>query len=89
MTVNVIWKFFIRKGMWNVPMPGGAVILSAGYSNGLCVWARVVPSAPVEARRIRAVYTGDDPLPVLPTTQFVGTVQIGDLVYHVFDEGVV
>lgn len=78
----------MRPGVLDVPMPSGAVILSAGSQDGLCVWALVEATAVTEHRRIRVVYTGDG-FEMLNTTKFIGTIQCGDLVYHVFDEGVV
>ena len=88
-----VWKYQLelteRQGL---KMPDGAVILSAhtqtdstGKQN-ICIWVAVDSEAPSRQRVIKVAATGEDAL-LLPLDVFVGTVQVGPFVFHVFDGG--
>lgn len=65
-------------------MPFDAEILSAQLQgNGLCIWALVNPNNSTQARSIEIYGTGHD----VPDgrREFIGTVQPGALVFHVFE----
>ena len=80
-----IWKFEIRVGENRVSMPSGARVLTAQIQRGtLCVWALVDPSHSVESVTFSVVGTGHEFNPVGKT--YVGTVQDGPLVWHVWFE---
>lgn len=80
-----IYKYVLNIVSWqSVAMPIGARVLSVGNQNGhLCLWAMVDPSKEIEPRGFSIIGTGNrivvDPGP------FVGTVQIDQFVWHVFE----
>lgn len=87
--VMAIWKFPLSGPLLNrVPMPQGAEILSVQYQESegaIVLWARVNIDAPNTARAFYVAPTGA-PLPTAhPNWRFIGTVQIGSTVWHVFD----
>ena len=90
-----IWKFEIKLDNHSIEMPKGARILSVGVqdhlSESIMIWAMVDPEAP-SCRRVFAICrTGHSIFPQAPVWQnklsFLGTVQQGPLVWHVFDGG--
>jgi hypothetical protein len=95
MNERAIWKFTLDPLRTSVRMPQGARLLHAHEQHGeVCVWAECDPSAPVVARRIQAVTTGGrvtvrtgdvswDP----NGCEYVGTVHVGSLVFHIYDGG--
>lgn len=65
----------------------GAKVLSAQNQNGkLCVWAAVHPGLMVEIKRFRVHLTEHTIKDDGRIWRFVDTVQIDDMVYHVFKE---
>lgn len=69
-----------------VRMVSGAKILSVQVQNGqVCLWAEVSPHFAKVSRRITMHGTGDDLTCV--GAAFIGTVQISDFVWHVYDLG--
>lgn len=65
-------------------MPAGAKVLTVQVQRGeVCIWALVDPSNREETRRFRIAGTGhpiDDDV-----GSFIGTVQLGALVFHIFN----
>ncbi|AKQ75828.1 hypothetical protein FDH82_gp38 [Roseobacter phage RDJL Phi 2] len=82
-----IWKFPLRAERHQmVVMPAGSVPLSIQMQNGApTLWASVHPDAPKMQRDLSLIGTGHD----LPSgvQSFIGTVQDGALVWHLFDGG--
>lgn len=67
-------------------MPEEAKLLSIGEQGGqLVLWALVDLSAPLRMRHFELCWTGF-PGPD-PRSTYVGTCQVGPLVWHVFDVG--
>lgn len=84
--MHTIYKYPIRvTDFQEVMMPKGAKILSTEFQNAaLCIWAMVDTEAEDEPRVIEIHGTGN---PVCPTNkrEFIGTVLMGPLVWHVFE----
>ena len=69
-----------------VSMQKGARVLSVGVQHGqIQVWALVNPEAPKELRRFRIAGTGHPLEEELERLRFIGTVQMGDFVWHIFE----
>ena len=80
-----IWKYTLEiTDLQTVEMPSGAIILSVDNQDGsLCLWALVDTEAAKEEVCIEIIGTGN---PVFSATrQFIGTVLMGSLVWHVFE----
>lgn len=83
--MTYVWKFVLRDiDEQDVEMPAGAQLLHAGLdpTGTVCVWARVDPAKPRQARRIRIARTGN---PLGDVGAHVGSFVDGRLVLHVFD----
>ena len=83
----VVWKYPLsaRFSDFALEMPAGAEVPHfAAQSGAPCLWARVTPSRPHEARRFLLRGTGH---PVDPRARHVGTVVLEDarLVLHLFE----
>lgn len=84
--MKTIWKFMLL----NVPaqaiqMPENALVLSAQLQNGMInIWAEVDESAPMEERKFAIFGTGW-PMPSDVKLGFIATIQIQNLVWHVFE----
>ncbi len=82
-----IYKYPLRiSGEQDVEMPEGAELLSVGGQGGeLVLWAQVDPDARLVRRKVILYGTGhelrDEP------HRYVGTVQFGIFVWHVYDGG--
>lgn len=80
-----IWKFELgTEKVKEIEMPIFAKILSVQVQNGVAqFWAVVYPDGPLETRTFKTYGTGweieDDP------GKFIGTYQLPDLVFHVFE----
>ncbi|NML70016.1 hypothetical protein HHL23_09405 [Chryseobacterium sp. RP-3-3] len=67
-----------------IEMPVHAKILSAQNQNeNPCMWVEVETTNDVEFRRFYVLGTGY-PMPS-NTSRFIGTIQINDLVFHLFE----
>lgn len=91
--IRVIWKFPLKlqETNWIEAIPRNARILTVGIQQGMTgrdimLWAYVDPEEPSVRRRIRIVDTGNR-APNIDSNPYIGTVFIGEYVYHVFDEG--
>lgn len=82
---RTIWKFQLKMTeLPTIRMPKGAEVLSVQDQMGhLCLWAIVDPDEEMEDRHFRIFGTGH-PI-VYPTGDFIGTVQQGQFVWHIFD----
>ena len=80
-----IWKFpLVIADRQIVKMPVASQILSAQMQGDtLCLWALVDPAAPVADRLIEILGTGN-PAPE-EYRRYISTVQMGPLVWHVFE----
>lgn len=92
----VVWKFAIdirdtsgNPDWWEVEMPQGAKVISAGsmgYNDFVWFWAIVNPDMPTEIRLFSVVGTGT-PLPrqCTPETFVASTENRDGTVWHLFD----
>lgn len=80
----MIWRYeFGFQGEFQIEMPRGAMILSVQTLGGIpCIWARVHPKRQSELRTFQLRGTGH----TFNGTEgdFVGTFQMGPLVFHLF-----
>ena len=84
MSNTTIWKFPLQT---TTPMPKGARLLAVQVQGGCpCVWAEVDPNAPLVGRRLANIGTGWDGA-LDEGLSYVGTYQIGPLVFHLYDAG--
>ncbi len=81
-----IWKYTLPVTSHPIlPMQKGAKVLSVDVQHGeIQVWALVDPEAPKELRRFRVASTGNAVGEEIESLRFIGTVQMGDLVWHIF-----
>jgi len=84
-TMTTIYKYPLEvTDVQSLELPKGYEILSVGeQGGGLVMWAEVDPEQPLYQARIRIVGTGQPISPV--DRQFIGTVQIGMMAWHVFE----
>ena len=83
-----IWKYAAAPGSFELMMPHGAEVLSAQMQGPDAVlWACVDPDEPTTMRRFVIYGTGHDmgglKFPVRDV--YVGTFQMGPLVWHLFE----
>jgi hypothetical protein len=68
-----------------ISMPAGAQVLRVAAQHGRpCIWAVVNTEAPMVEREFRVAGTGRE-LPGYPG-EYVGTCDIGEYVWHVFED---
>lgn len=83
---RVVWKYDLHNGHNSISLPKGAQILSVGEQYGhIKMWALCDPYIHSEGRDVRVVATGERFEPLL-FTRFLGTVSIGEYIWHVFEE---
>jgi hypothetical protein len=84
-----VWKYAVPIGdAFELRMPRGARCLTVQVQGaGLCLWALVDPSAPLETRRFLFRGTGHEIDYGYAELVWVGTFQLegGALVFHVFE----
>lgn len=69
-----------------VVMPSRSKVLSVQFQSGnLCMWALVDPKSETATRDIRIIGTGNQIDDSRTVGDFIGTVQQGRFVLHVFD----
>ena len=84
--MKTIFKYQISPWSTSRTMPALAEILTVQVQGeDVCVWARVDTDFAPKTRQFGFYGTGH-PLPEDPGV-YVGTVQLGPLVWHVFDRG--
>lgn len=83
-----IWKYPLEITRSQcIEVPSDSRALSAALQNGdLCVWFLVEESRPKQTRRILIYGTGN-PIGGVFAGWFIGSVQQGPFVWHVFDAG--
>ena len=86
---STIWKYSIElNGFTHILVPTGAKLLSVQSQNGcLCAWFAVNPRASKVARVLAVVGTGHCRPDTMQSGEFKATVQIGMLVWHIYDMG--
>lgn len=83
--MSTIWKFKLEVTVQNITIPAKAEILSVANQNDkICLWALVEPHNPKIERVIEVVGTGWMIEPA-KKRKFIGTVQVGPFVWHVFE----
>jgi hypothetical protein len=86
-SVETIFKYRLANQEEQfVEMPASAQILCVQMQGGLpCLWAQQPRDAALASRRILIIDTGWD----LPesATRYIGTVQNGPLVWHIYEGG--
>lgn len=84
--MKTIWKFPLDlTDLQELDIPFGYKFLSAQMQNGkLCLWAEVNPAAMKRKATIAIVGTGN-PFP-LGQFDFISTVQMGPLVWHIYEK---
>lgn len=86
MAATMIFKYVLKSDVHVADMPAGARILKAGIQNrSICVWALVSPDAP-RVSRLLTVYGTGAPISSVDQFDYVDTVFVGPLVWHVFAE---
>lgn len=85
---TTVHKFAVFPGRNVLRLPPGASILSVGDQGGtIQVWVRLDPEAQAEDRVIQVFDTGWDIVEPDDTyLHFINTVQVGNFVFHVFEE---
>lgn len=81
-----IWKFpLLIRDQQSVSMPKDAEILTVQMQHGeACLWAEVDPTEKTEVRTILILGTGHAFRRGL-MRKYIGTVQDGDFVWHVYE----
>tara|TARA_Y100000310_G_scaffold151248_1_gene150820 strand:- start:944 stop:1216 length:273 start_codon:yes stop_codon:yes gene_type:complete len=85
--MRTIWKYEIPvHPTIHLEMPVGAEPLSVGNQNGdICIWALVFDDRIKETRKFGVAGTGHPLQWEMTAKSFIGTVQIGQFVWHVFE----
>ena len=82
--MKTIWKYDVKPGVTTISMPEGACILTVQVQSGSPkIWALVDTEWPPADRRIEVFGTGHE----MPFGHrgYIGTFQLGKLVFHVFE----
>lgn len=86
-----IYKYELEiKGRQAIPMPDQAEILDVQNQRGILVlWAKADTTRPFKNRLIEIYGTGHRMAvdTMIPKQEYVATVQVSNLVWHVFDLG--
>ena len=80
-----IWKWILQAtDVQEVEMPEDAISLTVMEQAGqVCLWAKCSPDAPKRWRRFRILGTGHSAQE--DSDVYVGSCQLGQLVFHVFE----
>lgn len=80
-----VWKYPLTDDPCIISVPRGADLVLVGAQGGdITLWFEVNPDAPEVARVFTIKGTGH---PVLPAMVHVGSVQVGEFVWHVYEMG--
>ena len=86
MSERAIWKFPLAGPHQGVVVPVGARVLAAQAQRGVpCLWMLVDPEAPTETRVFIVAGTGHSLPHEIERAPYIGTVQIGEMVWHIFE----
>lgn len=79
-----VWKWSLRvASLQSLPIPKNAEILTVQLQDNIpCLWALVDETAPIEYRSFAIYGTGE---PISNPGKYIGTFQLGALVFHVFE----
>lgn len=82
----VIWKYVLEiKDVQQISMPESAKLLTVQVqNNALCLWALVDKAKPMVEKMIKIYGTGNEIPFFTRAKDYIGTVQMGQLVWHVF-----
>jgi len=83
-----VWKYELNQiaGPTNLMVPYGGEILHVGTQDDqIMVWVEVVPGGRKVERRFQVVGTGDT-IGKQESYNYIGTVNVGSLVWHVFED---
>lgn len=84
------YQFSMSSDKEEFEMPSASFPLSVGEQNGLpCMWCQVETNNPIVTRKFRIVGTGHEIPETVRLSKYVGTVQIGVFVWHIFEEEVI
>ena len=85
--MKTIWKYQLElKDDQLIEIPVSSEFLSVGLQAGvLCLWVLVNPTYPLIGKTILIRGTGHDLEVCFSKSDFIGTVQQGPLVWHVFN----
>lgn len=82
--MKTIWKYIIQPDTTEIEIPEDFEPLSIQMQRGdLCIWAKVTPGKSMKWVKIHVIGTGHV---FRDAGKFIGTVQIDDLVFHIFWE---
>jgi len=84
--VKSIWKYILNPSGYfsEIIMPEDATVLTVGaQGDDICLWVLVLPSSPLISRAFVVIGTGEEIPPGF--NDFIGTVFIDDLVFHIFE----
>ena len=83
---GVIYKYPILGGTNHLDLPQHSVILSAGLdvTGVMCVWAFVYPDEPLQDYIVDCIGTGWEGVYIDPAAKFIGTVNDGEYIWHIF-----
>jgi hypothetical protein len=86
-TAKQIWKYPLGNGSpQEIAMPEHADILTVQNQDGhACLWVMVNPQNDKVKRRIHIIGTGHD-MPSEETLSYIGTIQQGIFVWHIFED---
>ncbi len=84
--MTTIWKYpieVVQEQVLQIPQAGRILAVQPQGAGVLCLWAKVNPDLPNEPRIIQIFGTGHQ----IPSSskEYIGTVQQGPLVWHVFE----
>jgi hypothetical protein len=81
-----VHKFAVGiAGYFDLKMPEGAKVLSVQVQDGVvCIWAKVNTARPLKTIHFGFTGTGIEQHPGVRFAPFIGTVQLGPLVFHLF-----
>lgn len=80
-----IYKYPVLLGAQSIPMPEGAQVLTAQLQQGqINIWALVDPNAEEVINVIEVYGTGHDLKDTTDKHNYIGSVQQGPFVWHVF-----
>jgi len=86
MSTKTIWKYTITEDQSDIEVPGGGTVLTVGNQFGsIVLWVELDPSMTVVERSFKIIGTGWD-TSVTCNMIYIGTVQINQLVWHIYEE---
>lgn len=85
--MTTIWKYEMNYGFTVIDMPDGAEIVSVQMKgNTPCIWAIVDPDKPKISRSFEMFSTGHQILNYPESMVYIGTCQLFDYAFHIFEQ---